>query len=202
VKVASAGRRRILGIDPGLQRTGFGVIDVQGGRLEHVASGVLRIPVDMLSVRLLAICEGLAAVIAEHHPDEAAIEKVFVNVNPQSTLLLGQARGAAISAAAQAGLAVHEYTAQHVKQAATGYGAAEKAQVQKMVRTLLGLAKAPAADAADALACAICHAHANTAIAAAAAASAAGTGASARRRGSGGARAAWSAFAAGRGKPE
>jgi crossover junction endodeoxyribonuclease RuvC len=189
--------RRILGIDPGLQRTGYGIIEIRGSQLLHIASGVLRIPAGELPGRLLAILEGLDAVIASHSPTETAIEKVFMNANGQSTLLLGQARGAAICAAVRAGLPVHEYTAQHVKQASTGYGAAEKGQVQKMVQRLLSLPRAPAADAADALACAICHAHAGARLALMAKA-AATSGAAPRR--AGGARAAWGALAAQRGK--
>ncbi len=152
-------RIRILGIDPGLNRTGFGVIDVDGNRLLHIDSGVIRVPAGSLAFRMRAILDGLGAVIATTAPHRAAIEKVFVNVNPQSTLLLGQARGAAICAAVAAHLDVNEHTALQVKQAVVGYGRAEKKQVQVMVQRLLGLASAPATDAADALACAICDAH-------------------------------------------
>ena len=112
-------------------------------------------------MRLQTIVRELALVIDRGAPDEASVEKVFVNVNPQSTLLLGQARGAAICAAVNAGLAVFEYTALQVKQTTVGYGRADKTQMQKMVQRLLGLDRAPPSDAADALACAICHAHAS-----------------------------------------
>ncbi len=150
---------RILGIDPGLQRTGFGVIDQEGARLRFVECGVLRIPADELPARLGAILEGLTEVVQRTRPAVAVVEKVFVNVNPQSTLALGQARGAAITALVAQRLAVREYSALQVKQAITGHGKADKSQVQAMVQRLLALPKAPAADAADALACAICHAH-------------------------------------------
>jgi len=150
---------RILGIDPGLNRTGFGVIEVEGSRLVLVEAGVIRVPAGSLSQRMRSILEGLAGVIAATRPQRAAIEKVFVNVNPQSTLLLGQARGAAICAAIAANLDVSEHTALQVKQAVVGYGRAEKKQVQVMVQRLLCLETMPTADAADALACAICDAH-------------------------------------------
>jgi crossover junction endodeoxyribonuclease RuvC len=150
---------RILGIDPGLQVTGFGVIDQRGQRLSYVTSGCVRSGRGELAERLKTLLEGLGEVIAEHAPGEAAVEKVFVNVNPQSTLALGQARGAAICAAVLAGLPVAEYTALQVKQSVVGNGHAKKEQVQHMVMRLLALPGAPAADAADALACAICHAH-------------------------------------------
>lgn len=150
---------RILGIDPGLQVTGFGVLDKSGNRLAYVASGCIRTKDDGLPSRLGRILAGLGEVIAEYGPAQVAIEEVFVNVNPKSTLLLGQARGAAICAAVASGLPVAEYTAMQVKQAVVGNGHARKEQVQEMVKRLLALAAAPQADAADALACAICHAH-------------------------------------------
>ena len=151
---------RILGIDPGLGITGYGVIEKERGVLRYVASGRVRSnPSHALAERLNAILEGLAQVIASYDPAECAVEKVFVNVNPQSTLLLGQARGAAICAAVLARLPVAEYTALQVKQAVVGLGHARKEQVQEMVKRLLKLPAAPGADAADALACAICHAH-------------------------------------------
>jgi crossover junction endodeoxyribonuclease RuvC len=150
---------RILGIDPGLRVTGFGVIDNSGQRLAYVASGRVRSGQGTLAERLKVLLEGLAEVIAAHRPQQVVIEKVFVNVNPQSTLALGQARGAAICAAVLAGLPVAEYTALQVKQAVVGNGQANKPQVQHMVKRLLALAGEPGADAADALACAICHAH-------------------------------------------
>lgn len=151
---------RILGIDPGLQVTGFGVIDSNGTRLSYVTSGCVRTGKHDLPARLKTIAEGLAEIIAAHRPDEAAVEKVFVNVNPQSTLALGHARGAGILAAVIAGLPVSEYTALQVKQSVVGAGHAKKEQVQQMVRRLLSLPGEPSPDAADALACAICHAHA------------------------------------------
>lgn len=156
---AVAATRRILGIDPGLRATGFGLIVCSRGRLHYVASGCVRNTNGELPERLKIILRDIGSVIIEHHPTEVAIEKVFVNVNPQSTLLLGQARGAAISAAVLADLPVAEYTALQIKQAVVGHGKAAKEQVQEMVRRLLSLSSAPSADAADALACAICHAH-------------------------------------------
>ncbi len=157
---SSGGRpRRILGIDPGLRVTGFGLVESQGSTLIYVASGCIRATGTSLPTRLGVIARDLAHLIAETRPDEVAVEKVFVNVNPNSTLLLGQARGAAIAAAVLAGLPVTEYTAGQVKQAVVGRGRAEKPQVQAMVQRLLLLPGAPATDAADALACAICHAH-------------------------------------------
>jgi crossover junction endodeoxyribonuclease RuvC len=150
---------RILGIDPGLRITGFGVIEQTGNKLRYVTSGCVRSGKGELAARLRMILDGLAEVIGEHRPGEVAIEKVFVNVNPQSTLLLGQARGTAICAAVIAGLPVAEYTALQVKQAVVGKGHAKKEQVQHMVRRLLALPGDPSPDAADALACAICHAH-------------------------------------------
>ncbi len=150
---------RILGIDPGLRVTGFGVLDKEGQQLGYVASGCIKTPEGELPERLKVILDSLREVIAQHHPQQVALEKVFVNVNPQSTLLLGQARGAAICAAVLDGLPVSEYTALQVKQAVVGNGHAEKAQVQEMVQRLLKLSGTPSPDAADALACAICHAH-------------------------------------------
>ena len=150
---------RILGIDPGLQVTGFGVLEKNGNRLAYVTSGCVRSGRGELPARLKTLLEGLNEVIAAHRPAQVAIEKVFVNVNPQSTLLLGQARGTAICAAVLAGLPVAEYTALQVKQAVVGKGHAKKEQVQQMVKRLLALPGTPAPDAADALACAICHAH-------------------------------------------
>ena len=151
---------RILGIDPGLRITGFGVIDKTGQKLAYVASGCVRSnEADPLPQRLKTLLDGIGEVIASYAPAEAAIEKVFVNVNPQSTLLLGQARGAAISALVLDGLPVAEYTALQIKQAVVGHGKAAKEQVGHMVARLLQLPGEPSADAADALACAICHAH-------------------------------------------
>ncbi|WP_186140602.1 crossover junction endodeoxyribonuclease RuvC [Burkholderia gladioli] len=156
---------RIIGIDPGLRVTGFGVIDVQGSRLAYVTSGVIRTPSAELSVRLGTIFDGVSTLVREYRPDQSAIEKVFVNVNPQSTLLLGQARGAAICGLVAGGMAVAEYTPTQLKQAVVGYGRATKEQMQQMVVRLLGLSGLPGTDAADALGMAICHANAGDALA-------------------------------------
>jgi len=161
---------RILGIDPGLRVTGFGVIEKAGDKLTYIASGTIKTSSakvkgedsegrEELPARLKIILDGLFEVIQTYGPQEVAIEKVFVNVNPQSTLLLGQARGAAISAAVIRNLSVAEYTALQVKQSVVGNGHAAKEQVQEMVKRLLKLPAAPKPDSADALACAICHAH-------------------------------------------
>lgn len=151
--------RRVLGIDPGLRSTGFGVISVAGSALDYVTCGCIRTGDAELPLRLGVILRDLSEVIDRYRPTEVAIEKVFVNVNPQSTLLLGQARGVAISAAVLAELPVNEYTALQVKQAVVGHGKAAKQQVQDMVQRLLRLHGMPSPDAADALACAIAHAH-------------------------------------------
>lgn len=150
---------RILGIDPGSRVTGFGVIDTGGRKPVYVASGCVRSDEDDLARRLRTIFEGLRAVVAEHRPDEAVIENVFVKHNVESALKLGQARGAAITALALDGLTVHAYTPAQIKLAIAGKGNAAKAQIQHMVRALLNLPAAPQADAADALACALCHCH-------------------------------------------
>ncbi len=150
---------RILGIDPGLRITGFGVIEQSGQKLRYVTSGCVRSGEGDLAARLKVLLDGLAQVIAAHRPEQAVIEKVFVNVNPQSTLALGQARGSAICAAVIAGLPVAEYTALQIKKAVVGKGHANKEQVQHMVKRLLALPGDPSPDAADALAAAICHAH-------------------------------------------
>jgi crossover junction endodeoxyribonuclease RuvC len=168
--------RRILGIDPGLRVTGYGLIEARGQRLSYVASGCIRTGAGSLPARLGVIARDIAFLIAEACPTEVAVEKVFVNVNPNSTLLLGQARGAAIAAAVLAGIPVTEYTAGQVKQAVVGGGRAAKSQVQAMVTHLLALPGAPQEDAADALAAAICHAHATTGLG-----SLAGAGRSVRR---------------------
>jgi crossover junction endodeoxyribonuclease RuvC len=151
---------RILGIDPGLRITGFGVVDKSGQKLTYVASGCIKTN-DKLTLpeRIKTIIDGIAEVVAAHRPDQAVVEIIFVNVNPQSTLMLGQARGAAIAALVNAGLPVAEYTALQVKQAVVGHGKAAKEQVQHMVKRLLQLQGDPSPDAADALACAIAHAH-------------------------------------------
>ena len=157
---------KILGIDPGLRTTGFGVIQKHGNKLAYIASGTIKTADADLPQRLKTILDGVAEVIRTYAPDCAAIEKVFVNVNPQSTLLLGQARGAAICALVSANLAVAEYTALQVKQAVVGHGKAHKSQVQDMVQRLLLLSGMPSTDAADALGVAICHAHSGEALAA------------------------------------
>lgn len=150
---------RILGIDPGLRNTGFAVIDHSGSALKYVGSGAIKTGTGELPARIGAIVTGILTLIDEYQPDAAAIEKVFVNVNPQSTLLLGQARGAALSALVLKDLPVFEYTALQVKQSVVGHGKAHKTQVQEMVKRLLMLKGDPSPDAADALACAISHAH-------------------------------------------
>ena len=182
---------RILGIDPGLNRTGYGVIDVSGPTLQWVDSGIIRVPAGDLYQRLGAILAALGDVIRATQPHVATVEKVFVNVNPQSTLLLGQARGAAICAAASSGLVVHEYAALQIKQAVVGFGQADKRQVQTMVQRLLSLGRPPASDAADALACAICHAHSSTLLAAMRASSARASAATPRRGSAASGRRAW-----------
>lgn len=149
---------RILGIDPGLRVTGFGLIDQCGSKLNYVASGVIRVPDGELPMRLATIFTQIREVIASYQPQQCAIEKVFVNVNPHSTLLLGQARGSAICAMATLDLPVAEYTALQIKQSVVGYGKASKEQVQEMTMRLLQLPGKPSRDAADALACAMCHA--------------------------------------------
>ncbi|MBP6654062.1 MAG: crossover junction endodeoxyribonuclease RuvC [Propionivibrio sp.] len=151
---------RILGVDPGLRITGFGVIEKTGNKLSYLASGCIKTDAKAsLPQRLGTIHSGLRELVAQYQPDQAVVEIVFVNVNPQSTLLLGQARGAAITALVSGGVEVAEYTALQVKQAVVGNGKAAKEQVQHMVRRLLSLPGDPSPDAADALACAIAHAH-------------------------------------------
>jgi crossover junction endodeoxyribonuclease RuvC len=160
---------RILGIDPGLRTTGFGVVDVQGPHLHYIASGTVRTEsaaVGDLPQRLKLIFEGVREVVARYQPVCASVEIVFVNVNPQSTLLLGQARGAALAALVQADLEVAEYTALQMKKAVVGHGQARKEQVQEMVKRLLTLPALPGKDAADALGLAITHAHAGRSLAA------------------------------------
>ena len=151
---------RILGLDPGLGTTGWGVIDAEGNRLRHIANGQIRTETAApLPKRLAALADQLEALIADQRPDAAAAEEVFVNKNPQSTLKLGQARGVVIMVAARGGLEVGEYAARLVKKAIVGIGNAEKAQVHAMVSRLLPGAKIAGPDAADALAVAITHAH-------------------------------------------
>ncbi|MDA0997721.1 MAG: crossover junction endodeoxyribonuclease RuvC [Proteobacteria bacterium] len=151
---------RLIGFDPGLQRTGWGVIEAVGNRLRHIADGaVVTTPTLELSQRLVQLHAGLMAVIAEFEPDEAAVEETFVNKNAVSTLKLGQARGIVLLVPALAGIPVAEYLPNLVKKTVVGAGHAQKQQVQMMIRTLLPGARIASADAADALAVAICHAH-------------------------------------------
>ena len=152
----------ILGIDPGSRVTGYGVIRQQGARFDYIASGCIRVASTAdtsLAERLKRIFDGVSELITQFQPQQFAIEQVFMARNPDSALKLGQARGAAIVAAASAGLVVSEYAARQVKQAVVGRGGADKAQVQHMVMAVLKLSKKPQADAADALAIALCHAH-------------------------------------------
>ncbi len=159
---------RILGIDPGLRTTGFGVLDAEGAQLRYVASGVIQTAeaeLGDLPARLKLLFDGIRELQARYSADVAAVEIVFVNVNPQATLLLGQARGACVTALVSAELPVAEYTALQMKQAVAGHGKAAKAQVQAMVQRLLQLPAAPRPDAADALGLAITHAHAGRTVA-------------------------------------
>jgi crossover junction endodeoxyribonuclease RuvC len=150
----------IIGLDPGLGCTGWGVIAAAGNRLSHIANGQIRTnPKHALANRLVELADRLAAVLAEHGPEAAAVEEVFVNENPQSTLKLGQARGVVLLSAARNGMAVGEYAARLVKKAVVGTGGAEKVQVHAMVQRLLPGVKIVGPDAADALAVAITHAH-------------------------------------------
>jgi len=154
---------RILGIDPGSLITGYGLIEVQGSRNRCISLGVIKLPEKQpLEQRLLQLLNQLRAVIGEHAPDEVAMEQVFVRRNVASALVLGQARGAALCAVAEASLPLHEYAPASIKLAVAGNGRAEKPQVQRMVKVLLNLATAPVEDAADALACALCHAQGRT----------------------------------------
>ena len=151
---------RVLGLDPGLRHTGWGVIDVAGNRLTHVADGVVHAATDQpLAIRLVLLFRQIISVLERFDPDEAAVEVTFVNRNPASTLKLGVARGVVLLAPAERGLSVTEYSANLVKKAVVGAGHAEKTQVQLMVRRLLPDCDGTAPDAADALAVAICHAN-------------------------------------------
>ena len=151
---------RILGLDPGLRRTGWGVLRIEGARLVHVGHGVVIVgEAGTLAERLARLHVALAELLREHRPDEAAVEATFVNANPASTLKLGMARGVVMLAPALAGVKVAEYAPNLVKKSVVGSGHADKTQIQMMVRMLLPTAGATAADAADALAVAICHAH-------------------------------------------
>ena len=158
------GRVRIIGIDPGLRRCGWGILDSEGYRLSFVAAGTITPPVEArLPERLRLLFEGLSELIRRHAPDEAAVEETFVNAGPRSALQLGQARGVALMTPAALGLPVGEYAANLVKKSIVGAGHAEKGQVEMMVRVLLPQASFKGPDAADALAIAICHAHHRTA---------------------------------------
>ncbi|UTW54563.1 crossover junction endodeoxyribonuclease RuvC [Kordiimonas sp. SCSIO 12610] len=151
---------RLLGLDPGLQKTGWGIVDSHGTRLRHVANGVVKSdPKRSLAERLVELHDGLTEVITEWRPSSCAVEETFVNKNPTSTLKLGQARGMALFVPANAGLMVAEYTPNHVKKSVVGVGHADKGQVDAMVQVLLPGVKINGPDAADALAVAICHAH-------------------------------------------
>ena len=153
---------RILGIDPGLQTTGFGVVEANGSALSYVASGTIRthkVAQGDLPGRLKVLFDGVREVVERYQPTSASVEIVFVNVNPQATLLLGQARGACVTALVSMDLPVAEYTALQMKKAVAGHGRAGKAEVQQMVMRLLKLAGVPGTDAADALGLAITHAH-------------------------------------------
>lgn len=151
---------KLLGLDPGLRHTGWGIVEAQGNRLSFVADGVIDSNAkESLAQRLVALFEGINQVIAAYQPQEAAVEETFSNVNPASTLKLGQARGVALLAPSLAGLPVSEYAATLVKKSIVGTGHADKAQIAHMVRVLLPGATPKRPDAADALAIAICHAH-------------------------------------------
>mgnify|MGYP000297753461 CR=1 FL=1 len=149
----------ILGVDPGSRKTGFGIINVAGGQHDYVTSGVIRLPDASLPERLKVIFDGLTEIIEQYCPQQVAVEQVFMAKNAGSALKLGQARGAAIVACVTQGLEVAEYSARQIKQAVVGTGAANKEQVQHMVKTLLRLPGMPQEDAADALGAAICHAN-------------------------------------------
>ncbi|WBU52733.1 crossover junction endodeoxyribonuclease RuvC [Paracoccus sp. SCSIO 75233] len=150
---------RVLGIDPGLQNMGWGVIELDGARLRHIANGIVKSGQGALGPRLLLLYRGLVDVIAAHAPTDAAVEQTFVNKDAVGTLKLGQARGIALLAPAEAGLEIGEYAPNAVKKAVVGVGHAAKEQVQHMVRHQLPGVEFAGADAADALAIAICHAH-------------------------------------------
>ncbi|MBT3401054.1 MAG: crossover junction endodeoxyribonuclease RuvC [Rhodospirillaceae bacterium] len=150
---------RLLGVDPGLRFTGWGVVDMDGNRLRHVANGVVKSGSGELAQRLVRLHHGLQDVISEHQPDSAAVEETFVNRDGQATLKLGQARGIALLVPALAGIPVAEYAANSVKKSVVGYGHADKNQIGHMIGVLLPGALVESPDAADALAVAICHAH-------------------------------------------
>lgn len=151
---------RLIGFDPGLRHTGWGIVDMNGNRLTFVASGTISPPTDLdMADRLKKLHDGMMQVLEAHKPDEAAVEETFLNKNPGTTLKLGHARGVVLLAPALYGIAVAEYSAKSVKQAVVGTGSATKDQIGMMVRTLLPGCNPPSEDAADALAVAICHGH-------------------------------------------
>lgn len=154
------GRQRLIGLDPGLRKTGWGIIDVEGSRLSHIANGIVHSDVNCsLAERLVQLYDGLQQVITDYEPHSAAVEETFVNKNPSSTLKLGQARGIALLVPALSGIPVAEYSPNHIKKSVVGSGHAAKEQVAAMLKILLPQAKINGEDAGDALAVAICHAH-------------------------------------------
>jgi crossover junction endodeoxyribonuclease RuvC len=156
----SAAPRRVLGLDPGSLRTGYGIVDCISGREVHVASGCVRATGTSFALRLQVIHEQVTLLIQKYAPEEVAIERVFMHRNPDSALKLGQARGAALAAAVTGGAAIYEYAPRAIKLAVVGTGAADKAQVAHMVQAMLAIGKPATADVSDALAIALCHAHA------------------------------------------
>ena len=150
---------RIIGIDPGSRRTGYGIVDMSGGTMDYVTSGIVRLPEGSLPERLQLIFDAVSQLVEEYKPVVMSIEDVFMSINPRGALKLGQARGAAILAGTNAKLPVSEYSPRSVKSAVVGTGAADKKQIQMMVTSLLKLPSEPSEDAADALAVAICHGH-------------------------------------------
>jgi crossover junction endodeoxyribonuclease RuvC len=149
----------ILGIDPGSQKTGFGIISHESGRSEYITSGIIRLPRTNLPERLKIIFDGVTEIVEQYSPEELSIEEVFMARDAKAAIKLGQARGAAIVACVNNGMTVYEYAAKSIKKAVVGTGSADKLQVQHMVKSILRLPAAPAEDAADALAAALCHAH-------------------------------------------
>ena len=155
---------RLIGIDPGSQTTGYGIIEMEGNRAVHIAHGIIQTTGDSAGDRLHAIYRGLSEIVRKYTPAESAIERVFMHRNADSALKLGQARGSAMVACTELGLEIFEYSANQVKQATVGKGHAAKQQVQHMVKVLLCLENQPQADAADALAVALCHGHSRTSL--------------------------------------
>lgn len=156
----TTGRQRLIGLDPGLRKTGWGIIDVEGSRLSHVANGIVKSDANLtLAERLVQLYDGLGQVISDWEPVSAAVEETFVNKNPNSTLKLGQARGVSLLVPALSGIPVSEYSPNHIKKSVVGSGHAGKEQVTAMLGILLPGVKINGEDAGDALAVAICHAH-------------------------------------------